>query len=115
MIIGISGKVYAGKDATGKIIQSLLQKQDDTDMGFPTYEIKKFKTKLVKVASLLLGVPEERSEDREFKASYLPEQWNQVWQSGSQEMSTPMTVRQFMQVFGTDAIRDTLHPDTWVN
>lgn len=115
MVIGISGKIYAGKDATGKIIQSLLQKQDDTDMGFPTYEIKKFKTKIVKIASLLTGIAEELFEDREFKDSYLPAQWNDRWMNGNTEVSTPVTIRQLLQRVGTDAIRDNLHEDTWVN
>lgn len=91
-IWGISGYSTVGKDETAKIIQKLTG-----------YEIKRWSGKLKEVASVLLGVPAERFEDQSFKASQLGEEWGH------------MTVREFLQRIGTNAIREQLHPNAWVN
>jgi hypothetical protein len=59
--------------------------------------------KLKNIASILLGVPVEKFEDRAFKKSKLGPEWNE------------MTVREFLQKLGTDAMRNGLHPNTWAN
>lgn len=99
-IIGISGKARMGKDYTGKILQLLLQKQIDTDMGFPTWEIKKFAGKLKQTVSLLTGLSEEDLEKSSVKESHL-DGWN-------------MTVREMLQKLGTESIRLGLHKDAWI-
>lgn len=67
------------------------------------WKIKKFAGPLKQVASILLGVPVERFEDREFKKSCLGKEWGN------------MTVREFLQNLGTNAIRDGLHRNSWIN
>jgi len=109
------------------------------------WEIKKFATKLKMVASLILGVPVEKFEDNKYKDSYLPEEWDRYgyanghtrdendrpimtvefcdkeryeiekrinWQTA---YNIKMTVRNFLQRLGTEAVRNGLHTDSWVN
>lgn len=94
MIIGISGYAGAGKD---EIARAILRCN-------PFWEIKRFSGKLKQVAELLTG--EANWESQDFKQSYLNEEW---------DTDKRMTGREFLQRLGTDAIRDTFHPDTWVN
>jgi hypothetical protein len=88
MIIGISGYAGSGKD---EVANAILRCN-------PFWDIKRYSGKLKQVAEILTG--ETDWESQEFKQSYLK------WE---------MTGRQFLQKLGTDAIRDHLHPDTWVN
>jgi hypothetical protein len=117
MIIGISGYIGSGKDTIANIIR-------DHD---PSWEVVKFADKLKEVAAIILGVPRKNFEDRDYKLSELPDEWN-VWDkrptSGGHEVEPfynndpvmrRMTVREFLQKLGTDAIRNGLHEDTWVN
>lgn len=127
MILGISGKIGSGKDTLGKIIQYLdLQKnypktwtQWDFDFfinGDHTwksdYQIKKFGGKLKQIASLVLGVSTEQFESQDFKKTNLGKEWRITNTIGEEK---PMTVREFLQKLGTDAARDNIHPDFWVN
>ena len=126
MIIGLSGKIGSGKDTVCGIIQSLL----------PGWENKKFSYKLKQVASILTGIPAEKFEDQEFKKSLLSREWNCILVTAAQgeggdyiltdenasyfdldgnECPNAYTVRQFLQRLGTEAIRDSLHPNSWVN
>jgi hypothetical protein len=50
-------------------------------------------------------------EDQTFKNTSLGRQWWTINEDGV----VPMTVRDMLQKLGTDAIRDGLHPDAWVN
>lgn len=155
MVIGISGKLGSGKDTVGAIIQHLTSNHtvsaDEAikmvnELGMlpidtshkSTWEIKKMASKLKQIASILIGVPVEQFEDKEFKESYLPEEWNYIFgetdMGGHRAMypaNSPMhksleddfgvikvnkmTVREFMQRIGTDAMRHGLHENTWVN
>ena len=87
------------------------------------FEIKKFAGKLKQIASLLTGIPVEKFEDQEFKKTYLEEEWGTVRSNpmnaipifedvGFNEL---MSIREFLQKLGTEAIRDGLHPNAWVN
>lgn len=67
-IISISGKIYAGKDQVAKFIQEFMPEHN--------WEIKKYAGKLKLIGSIILGVPVEKFEDREFKESYLPKEWD---------------------------------------
>lgn len=133
MIIGINGKIGSGKDTVGSIIQYLTA--EDTGQFClgriesgksieghhnSTFEIKKFAGKLKTMASLLTGIPVEKFEDQEFKKTYLSEEWNSPYNipfSGPDfvEHDGRMTVRELLQKLGTDAMRDNLHENVWVN
>jgi len=58
--------------------------------------------KLKQIASILTGIPIEKFEDQEFKKTKLGPEWN-------------MTVREFLQRLGTDAMRNGLHTNVWAN
>jgi len=136
-IIGISGRIGSGKDTVGKIIQSICAKDFGvykTQLDFINggdwvrekqsgWEIKKFAGKLKEIASLLTGVPVERFEDQDFKQSYLGEQWaktpvtplNECTIFDPIDLNNLMTYRDFLQKLGTEAMRDNLHENVWVN
>ena len=97
-------------------------------------EIKKFAGKLKQIASLLTGVPVEKFEDQEFKKQEMPEEWwyKNVYDAGWDKKWTKETInypthtsteshivkttyRQFLQNLGTEAMRDGLHTNVWVN
>ena len=122
MIIGINGKIGSGKDTVGKIIQHLTsdwadEEFQDTDMLDirSDYKIKKFAGKLKQIASLLTGIDVEKFEDQKFKKLEMPECWNRLQQSGRSKVWVPMTYRQFLQELGTEAMREGLHTNVWVN
>lgn len=100
-LIALSGVAYSGKDEFARLIQKLD----------PSYENKKFAGKLKEVASLLLGVPVRSFENREFKESPLGTEW---WTSG-EDGDHPMSVREFLQILGTEGLREGLHKNVWVN
>lgn len=109
-LIGISGKIGSGKDTAAEIIQHLTNPMG-LDM-FP-YEVKKFAGKLKIIASILTGIPVEKFEDQEFKKQYLGEDWN--YQIDKFNPIQKMTVRELLQKLGTDALREGLHNNVWVN
>lgn len=127
-LFGISGKIGAGKDEIGKILQWKLTRPDMSRSSFElldayersqTWQIKKFGGKVKEIASLLTGIPLEAFEDPAVKNSLLPEQWDTVipiWDhEGKRERRNSKTVRWMLQTIGTDAIRKVIHPDAWVN
>lgn len=87
------------------------------------WEIKKFAEKLKQVASLLTGIPRYKFEDQEFKKTVLGKEWNYIFKDwngvrpfGHEELvEKQMSVREFLQKLGTEALRDGLHTNTWVN
>lgn len=101
MIIGLNGYSGSGKDEFARLIQKLD----------PSYGNKKFAGKLKEVASLLLGVPVKMFEDREHKETVLSHEW---WISG-EDGDHPMSVREFLQILGTEGLRQGLHKNVWVN
>ena len=117
MIIGINGYAGSGKDTVGTIIQYLQTIPSNVSLedvlDFPLthqwwleeasgWEIKKWAGKLKTMASLFTGIPVEKFEDQDFKKTMLGSEWN-------------MSVRDFLQKLGTDAIRNGLHTNAWVN
>lgn len=94
-IISISGKMGAGKDLVGSIIQYLIYKKRveseeisslhisfkdieiSKDLGevLSNYKIVKFADKLKDVICLLIGCTREQLEDRDFKEKELGEEW----------------------------------------
>ena len=125
MVFSISARMGHGKDLTASIIRLLLldyPKEVIVDfinngdveplLEESTWEIKKFADKLKDIACLMLGCTRKDLESQTYKESYLPEIWNYVDQHG---FSKQMTVREFLQRLGTNAMRDHLHINVWVN
>ena len=92
-IIGISGKIGAGKDTVGKIIQYLTNcKQNDSRIGTlehfnlfcdliiydQNWQIKKLAYKLKQCVSIITGIPIKDLEKEEVKNRLLGEEWNVV-------------------------------------
>jgi hypothetical protein len=127
MIIGINGKIGSGKDTVGKIIQCLANHPDITNRDIlwmiendivkenSKFKIKKFAGKLKEIASLLTGIPIEMFENQEFKKTNLEKNWDVKSEYRDRRPPKPMTVREFLQKLGTDALRDRLHTNVWVN
>lgn len=118
MIIAINGKIGAGKDTVGTIIQGLLYTNKDQSS-----EIKKFAGKMKQIASILTGISVEKFEDQEFKTTLLDVEWgtvqdvplNSIPPFADMQFNVMMTVREFLQKLGTEAMRDGLHTNVWVN
>lgn len=108
----------------------------DRSYGGGTWQIRKFAYKLKQMASLLTGIPVEDLEKQEVKARELGPEWDSMWRvhhatgkgynvtgeifeesdNGTVRFERhKLTVRQLLQVLGTDAVRDKLHPNAWVN
>lgn len=102
MIIGLSGYAKSGKDTVAEIIREI---QPDK------WQIKKFSGKLKTIASIMLGIPEYMFENQDFKSEILGEEW---WKNYG-DFYHQTTVRDFLQLLGTDAIRNGLHSNAWVN
>lgn len=109
MIISLSGRMGSGKDTVGEIIQYLtgVDANGKFSKGLiwshtSSFEIKKFAGKLKVIGSMLSGVPVEYFEDQDFKKRNMSPEWG-------------MTYREFLQKLGTEAMRDGLHTNVWVN
>lgn len=124
-IISISGRIDSGKDTTGRIIQYLTEIkidnsaytlalfEQDLAAGLTTdWKIKKFAGKLKQIASILTGIPIEKFEDQEFKKTTLSEEWDFADNDAPDNI---MTIRMFLQKLGTEAMRNGLHTNVWVN
>ena len=107
MIISITGKIGSGKDTVAQIIQECTP--------YHKWEVKKWAGKLKVIAELITGIPKEKFEDQDFKYTNLPECWDRQLQSGRYKTTQPMTVRDLLQLLGTEAMRNGLHENVWVN
>jgi hypothetical protein len=90
MIIGINGLAGSGKDEIGRLIVKHA----------PQFRVKKFAGKLKEIATVLTGIPTHYFEHSSVKNSVLSG-WD-------------MSIRELLQKLGTEAIRDSIHPDAWV-
>jgi hypothetical protein len=116
MIIGLSGYAKSGKDTVAAMIQEHYAQSAGSGTTYTDWQIKKFSGKLKVIASLLTGIPVEKFEDQEFKESILGVEWDMIETAfGDDYVIDPMSVREFLQLLGTDAIRYGLHPNAWVN
>lgn len=108
------------------------------------WEIRKFADKIKDIVCLLIGCTREQLEDQEFKNKPLGEEWDKwevsvagktfsVHSTKSKAKKTAeaqsrfhdtdvfivnkitMTARKLMQIIGTEAGREVIHPDIWVN
>jgi hypothetical protein len=139
MIIGLSGYMKSGKDTVGQMIIDLTMQKNHklvedefgrtipgenggpllTEPDYPLFEIRKFAGKLKQVASLMTGIPVEKFEDQDFKDGPMPEGWDttEILVSDKEPPyphKTRMTVREFLQKLGTQAVRHHVHQDAWV-
>jgi hypothetical protein len=113
-LIGVSAKIGNGKDTFFEILAKKTS---------GAYENKKFSYKLKKIASILTGIPIEKFEDQEFKKTNLGKEWNKFKYSGNPLKDNSsfevyehiMTVREFLQRLGTEAMREGLHENVWLN
>lgn len=113
-LIGVSAKIGSGKDTFFDIVQKKVA---------GSYENKKFAFKLKQIASILTGISIEKFEDQEFKKTFLSQEWDKLVYSGDPFLKNEqievfyqsMTVREFLQRLGTEAMRDGLHKNVWVN
>lgn len=113
--------------------------------NFSDWQIKKYADKLKQVVSILTGIPVEDLEKEEVKNSYLGEEWirygyadsfyrdkdgNPImnnkqcskeeyeihlktnWQTAYKHQ---YTVREVLQLVGTEAIRNVIHENAWIN
>tara|TARA_R110002020_G_scaffold157720_8_gene340626 strand:- start:2011 stop:2850 length:840 start_codon:yes stop_codon:yes gene_type:complete len=110
----------------------------------PAYKIKKFADKLKDIVCLLIGCTREQLEDREFKDKELGEEWwywkmyldiefnhyslipynkedniyealNETPDNYAGHVLVKLTPRKLLQLLGTEAGRDIIHPNIWVN
>jgi hypothetical protein len=88
-LVGISGKIGSGKSTLAEILHN--------EYG---YSSKIFAGKLKTIAALLLNMPEEWMYSRDMKDIFIAN-WG-------------MSIGEFQQRLGTDAIRTGLHTDAWV-
>jgi len=137
-LIGIIGRLGSGKDLVGSIIQYIFDSKamDYTisEKNYNTYmlnhhsnlsgwQIKKFAAKLKEVCSLLTGILVEDFEKREVKEMFLGREWDYttytyIGNSEDRDLDSKqnrMTVRDMLQIAGTDALRNKLHHNVWVN
>lgn len=142
MIIGLSGYMGCGKDTVGQMIIDMTMikshrmvedefgrpmydknKNAITHPNYPRFKVVKFAAKLKQVAALMTGHTAEDYESQEFKAADLPPEWNydralhgdDMLQENKYWETVPMTGREFLQRLGTDAVRDNVHANAWVN
>lgn len=105
MIISISGKIGSGKDTAARLLQEMMPEMN--------WENKKWAGKLKDVAEIISGIPKEKFEDQEFKKTNMGIEWA-TWYPNI-DRPEYMTVRDFLQILGTEALREGLHKNTWVN
>lgn len=81
------------------------------------WKIKKYAGTLKAIASIMTGIPVEKFEDQDFKKTYLGKEWNvyKLYHEALNYEEEKMTVREFLQRLGTDAVRKGLHDNAWVN
>lgn len=102
------------------------------------WQIKKYADKLKDIVCLLIGCTREQLEDREFKEKELGDEWT-VWRNElfpqypfltkekafesvvdfdgdeSHVWQEVLTPRKILQLLGTEAGREIIHPNIWVN
>lgn len=143
-LIGLNGYISSGKDTVAKMIIWLTNPKERelwnnsledflyiNPQGF-NWEIKKFAGKLKQMVSLLTGIPVEDLEKQEVKQSELGKEWNWVpkaiqlesrhWitipgavHPEVEDRARKMTVRELLQKLATEACRNVIHEDIWVN
>jgi len=124
-----------GKPATIQDCVDFINSGDDLIFGDETsIEIKKYADKLKDIVCLLIGCKREQLEDREFKEKELGEEWwyydlykehfpyiktkaenPDSWHERVKDRVVKLTPRKLLQLLGTEAGRELIHPNIWVN
>jgi hypothetical protein len=127
-------------DITKNSYEKWLMLKEFSRFNSNNWKIKKFADKLKDIACMMLGCTREQLEDQEFKKTVLGPEWDtygiirkggsrqvavktipykpdNIWLSGkgNTQQHNQMTVREFLQKLGTDAMRNGLHENVWVN
>ena len=111
-LIGISGKIGNGKDLLFDVINYIVTEDYWTSFEHymhestpidVVYQNKKFAGILKDITCKLIGCNVSQLEDREFKEKELGEEWD------------GLTPRKLLQLLGTEAGRQIIHPNIWVN
>jgi len=138
-----SGKDAIGKiiQMLAQGIDSNTQIKDyvkGTDITGFDWKIKKFADKLKDIVCLLINCTREQLEDRDFKEKELGEEWwyytDSLFNSTDSEQNLysyskyhrqlkndldfyiiKLTPREILQLLGTEAGREIIHPNIWVN
>jgi hypothetical protein len=141
-LIGISGKMGSGKDTLSFVLNYLADNFAPDFIGrweqpideF-VYKNKKYSEKLKYMVCFLIGCSRSDLEDREFKEKELGEDWIVHWykdnkgrkfltKTASEAANHPdravvgqdmLTPRLLLQLLGTEAGRQIIHPNIWVN
>ena len=98
MIIGILGKKGSGKDTVADIIIELLSQ----------YKKKAFADNIKKICSIMTGIPLENWYNQDLKEFVLPNFW-------PNKKGHLYTYRTLMQTVGTEAIRDVVNDNVWID
>ena len=111
-LIGISGKIRSGKDLLFDVINYIATEDYWTSFEHymheakpidVVYDNKKFAYPIKWITAVLIGCDIRQLEDREFKNKELGEEWG------------GLTPRKLLQLLGTEAGRQIIHPNIWVN
>lgn len=97
-LIGLSGKIKSGKNTVATLINELTM---------DIFEEKAFAKKLKEFVASITGCDVKNLEDQNFKLQQLPPEWQDELQT--------RTFRWLLQVIGTDALRNNVHENIWVN
>ena len=81
------------------------------------FKIKKYADKLKEIVCLLLGCTRDQLEDDDFKNSEVDPMWFNDYEDVyyTELLKERYTVRDFLQLIGTELFRNKIHPNTWVN
>lgn len=134
MIISISGKIGSGKDLTAQIIQCLcflkemnipysisavnynLEKHFTENNYYGKWQVKKYAGKLKEIVALLTGCTVRDLENQDFKNKELGDEWiNTNSVINGYDISKPPKYRELLQWIGTEAMRNVIHQNVWVN
>jgi len=134
-LVGALIQYYIAKKIHGMTIDvyDFLEYDSDKKEFLSGYKIVKFADKLKDIVCDLLNCTREDLEDRNFREKELGEQWWYFKEATGDNFETKLlpyignedksylyppikhTPRTLMQLVGTEAGREILHPDIWVN
>jgi hypothetical protein len=136
-LIGISGKIGNGKDLLFDVINYIVTEDYWTSFEHymhestpvdVVYDNKKFAYPIKWITAVLIGCDIRQLEDREFKNKELGEEWwycvaddgsyipyVQNLHEGKVVNLVKLTPRKLLQLLGTEAGRQIIHPNIWVN
>lgn len=112
MLLVLNGQIGAGKDAVYEVARELAP-----SLGLPTPERIAFADKLKLAAARALGVDVETLErlKRDDNARVELNQFNPDSPESLDDVTSSITVRQYLQYFGTEVGRDTFGETFWVD